>query len=82
VKFLLLSLAFRLSPHPVAPLTRRVDPPPPGEGKRIAFSRRGCARVLLTTTRKLVIARSVSDEAIQYDGEGLDCFASLAMTKE
>jgi len=30
--------------------------------------------------RKLVIARSVSDEAIQYDDEELDCFASLAMT--
>jgi hypothetical protein len=29
--------------------------------------------------RKLVIARSVSDEAIQCDSEGLDCFAELVI---
>jgi hypothetical protein len=44
-----------------------------------ATSRR-CDAIETLGVRRSVIARSVSDEAIQQAGPILDCFASLAMT--
>jgi hypothetical protein len=44
--------------------------------------RRGCCASFSWLDRALVIARSVSDEAIHASTIGeMDCFASLAMTR-